>query len=102
MYRNITILKAQLLLGLAQPFPTDDHSLDLICPFENLENLGIPHQFFHRIILIESIPTENLHSVWRGLDFQNDQISNGTFQQNLFTLTLFATSEAKHFAMEAM
>ncbi len=38
------------LLDWPDNFSGDDQTLDLVGPFVDLEKLGIPHQFFHRIV----------------------------------------------------
>lgn len=44
-------------------FAADDEFLNLSSPFVNLENFGVTHQLFDRVITIESIATENLDSI---------------------------------------
>ena len=44
-------------------FAADDEFLNLNSTFVNLENFGVTHQLFDRVITIESIATENLDSI---------------------------------------
>ena len=44
-------------------FPADNHPLNLIGAFENLEDLRVAHQFFNRIFLAVAVTAEDLHRV---------------------------------------
>jgi len=50
---------------LLNQFLADDVSLDLICALINLENLGVTHHFFYRVLSHVSIAAKNLNGIRR-------------------------------------
>ena len=54
---------SKLLFRHPDPLSGDDHPLDLSGSLVDLVNLGVSHQFLHRVLSVESVPTEYLHSV---------------------------------------
>ena len=55
------------MLRHPNPLSGNDYPLDLSGSLVDLVNLGISHQFLHRVLSVESVPTEYLHSVSGGL-----------------------------------
>ena len=58
---------SKLLFRHPDPLSGDDHPLDLSGSLVDLVNLGVSHQFLHRVVRVESVPTEYLHSISGGL-----------------------------------